>query len=265
MNAQNDTLEEVLLATPWVQQLTPPAKERVLSESYDQTYEPRDLVGRRGDISRSWLGVVDGLIKVSTVVANGRGMMFTAVPRGSWVGEGTVIKREPRRYDLIAIRPTRVIHLPRATFMWLLETSPEFSRVVIDHLNERSGQFLAMLEVSRVAEPIGRVAGAICNLFNPILYSKASQLLNMSQEELGELAGLSRSTTNIALAKLKKLNLVIPEYGGLFVVDLDRLKAFYESVSVSAESVHHLNVDPSAHELGVTVSLKPSIQDVVKV
>jgi len=45
--------------------------------------------------------------------------MFTAVPSGSWVGEGSVIKREYRRYDLIAMRETRVIHVPRPTFMWL--------------------------------------------------------------------------------------------------------------------------------------------------
>lgn len=56
--------------------------------------------------------------------------MFTAVPSGSWVGEGSVIKREPRRYELVAIRTTRVIHVHRPTFMWLLETSIGFSRYI---------------------------------------------------------------------------------------------------------------------------------------
>jgi CRP/FNR family transcriptional regulator, cyclic AMP receptor protein len=110
--------------------------------------------------------------------------------------------------------------------MWLLDTSHEFSRYIIDHLNERTGQFIAMLEVSRITDPAGRVAGAICNLFNPVLYAKAGPLLNISQEELGDLAGLSRSTVNQAITKLKHLNLVNTEYGGVLVLDLERLRGF---------------------------------------
>src|SRR4030095_11794389 len=141
--------------------------------------------------------------------------MSTAIPKGSWVGEGSVSKREPRRYDITALRTTRVIHVPRPTFMWLLETSVEFSRYIIDHLNERTGQFIAMLEVGRITDPAGRVAGALANLFNPVLYPKARPLVNISQEGLGELAGFSRATTNAAIAKLRKLNLVRTEYGGI--------------------------------------------------
>jgi CRP-like cAMP-binding protein len=113
--------------------------------------------------------------------------------------------------------------------MWLLETSVEFSRYIIDHLNERTGQFIAMLEVGRITDPAGRVAGALANLFNPVLYPRAGPLLNISQEELGELAGFSRATTNAAIAKLRKLNLVRTEYGGILVLDVERLRAFVHS------------------------------------
>lgn len=173
-----------------------------------------------------WIGVVDGLLKVSAVTFSGRSVMFTAVPEGSWVGEGSVIKRELRRYDLTAMRATRVIMVPRATFLWLLETDHGFSRYIIDHLNERTGQFLSMLDVSRMTSPVARLAGAICNLFNPVLYPKASSLLTISQEELGELSGLSRSSVNQAIAKLKDFSLISTEYGRVLVLDVDRLREF---------------------------------------
>jgi CRP/FNR family cyclic AMP-dependent transcriptional regulator len=223
-------LEALLSSAPWVQLLTGVARDRVIADCYDTLYKPGEFVARKGDLSTTWIGVADGLLKVSTVTGSGRSVMFTAVPSGSWVGEGSVIKREPRRYELLALRTTRVIHVPRATFMWLLETSIEFSRYVIDYLNERAGQFLAMHEVSRIADPAGRVAGAIVNLFNPVLYPKAGPLLNLSQEELGELVGLSRPTTNAALMKLKALRLVHPQYKGLLVLDVDRLRTFAYSV-----------------------------------
>jgi CRP-like cAMP-binding protein len=220
------TLEQLLLSTDWVLRLPVATRDRVIADCYERVYAPRDMVARRGEPATSWIGVAHGLVKVSTTIANGQSMMFTAVPIGSWVGEGSVIKTEPRRYDLMAFRDTRAIHVPRATFMWLLDSNVEFGRYIIDHLNERTGQFLTMLEVSRVTDPAARVAGAICNLFNPVIAPNAGPLLNISQEEVGELAGLSRSTTNIALAKLKKLDMVRPEYRGLLVLDLARLRQF---------------------------------------
>ena len=225
-NSAQPDLETLFSVTDWVQRLPAAAKHRVIADSYDRTYGPREMVGRRGELVTSWIGVVEGLLKVSTATPSGRTVMFTAIPGGSWVGEGSVIKRELRRYDLIALRTTRVIHVPQATFMWLLATSNDFSRYVIDYLNERAGQFIGMLEVARITDPAGRVAGAICNLFHPVLYANAGPLLNISQEEIGELAGLSRSTTNIALKRLHQLELVDTQYGGLLVLNLDRLKTF---------------------------------------
>lgn len=228
-------VESLLLSCEWAQLLTPVAMERVIADCHDRLYGAREMVAHRGEPAASWIGVAHGLLKVSTVTATGRSMMFTAVPSGSWVGEGSVIKREPRRYDLLAIRETRVIHVPRTTFLWLLGTSVEFSRYIIDHLNERTGQFIAMLEVSRITDPAGRVAGAICNLFNPVLYPRASQLLNISQEEMAELAGLSRPTTSMAIAKLRKLHLVHAKYGSLLVLDLQRLQEFVRAVGSESD------------------------------
>lgn len=182
-----------------------------------------------GELATTWIGVSEGLLKVSAVTGSGQTIMFTAVPEGSWVGEGSVIKREQRRYSLTAMRETRVIHVPRSTFMWLLEESNEFSRFIIDHLNERTGQFIGMLEVARMHHPAARIAGALVNLFNPVLNPRAKPMLKISQEELGELVGFSRSTTNQAVNALKRLQLISTQYGGVLVLDIDKLSEFFSA------------------------------------
>ncbi len=48
----------------------------------------------------------------------------------------------------------------------------------------------------------------------------------MSQEELGELSGLSRSSVNQAMARLKDLSFVSTNYGRVLVLDVDRLREF---------------------------------------
>ncbi len=50
--------------------------------------------------------------------------------------------------------------------------------------------------------------------------------LLVSQQELGELAGLSRQRTNAAIKDLEEANLVRASYGSLLVKDLQALRSF---------------------------------------
>jgi CRP-like cAMP-binding protein len=63
--------------------------------------------------------------------AMGVPITFTGVPPGGWFGEGTVIKREPYRYNIQALRRSRVAGLSVATFHWLLERSIPFNGFVM--------------------------------------------------------------------------------------------------------------------------------------
>jgi biotin operon repressor len=50
--------------------------------------------------------------------------------------------------------------------------------------------------------------------------------LFVSQEELGELAGLSRQRTNAAIKALEQADLVRANYGHLLIKDLQALRSF---------------------------------------
>ena len=63
-------------------------------------------------------------------------------------------------------------------------------------------------------------------LFNPVLYPGMGSALFVSQEELGELAGLSRQRTNAAIKALQRAGLVRANYGNLQIVDLQALGSF---------------------------------------
>lgn len=149
--------------------------------------------------------------------------MFTGVPPGGWIGEGTVLKGHSWRYDIVAMRPTRVLHVPRVDFLALLAESLPFSHYMMAHLNERLGQYIAMVELHRVTDPATRLARSIGVLFNPVLYPRMGPLLPVSQEELGELAGLTRQRTNAAIRTLEAAGLVRAEYRSLRILDLKGL------------------------------------------
>jgi CRP-like cAMP-binding protein len=108
----------------------------------------------------------------------------------------------------------------------LLDTNLAFNRFLIVQLNERLGQFISLVEGERLLEPDARVARSLANLFNPVLYPGLGHKLEISQEEIGLLAGVSRQRVIQALRVLEKAGLLRVEYGGVMVVDLAGLQGF---------------------------------------
>jgi len=217
-------VNQFLREAAWMACLPENVRERVCSEAYETTHGRNDVVAHRGEKVASWIGLREGLLKVSSSHRSGKVVMFAGIPRNAWFGEGSVLKREPRRYDVIAMAPSSVVHVPRATFVWLLETSFEFNNFIIQHLNERLSQYMATTETDRITDPVVRLARAISTLFNPVLYPATGPLLKISQEELGELAGLSRQRVNAALGKLQRAALLRIDYGGVVVLNLAGIK-----------------------------------------
>ena len=54
-------------------------------------------VCRKGEPVEHWLGLVDGLVKMSSLTSDGRTTTFTGVTSGGWFGEGSLLKDEVRK------------------------------------------------------------------------------------------------------------------------------------------------------------------------
>ncbi len=205
------------------------------------TARPGERIVRFGRAPTFWFGVVDGLLKMSNDTASGGTITYTGLPPGAWFGEGTLLKREPYRYNIEPLRQSTVAGLPIEDFHALLDRSIPFNRYVMSLLNERLGQFIAAREIDRQTEPESRVAASLAQLFHPVLYPGVGSLLRITQQELGYLAGLSRQRVNEALAVLQCRSLIRVEYGGVRVLDLPGLRAFRggpAQASASPDSGH---------------------------
>ena len=212
-------------AIPWLRTLEGRDYQRAAGELQVAEASPGEFVCRMGRPVTYWFGVVDGLLKMSTDNAQGQTMTYTGVPPGGWFGEGTALKREVYRYNIQALRESRVAGLPVDTFHWLLDHSIAFNRFVMNQLNERLGQFIAAREIDRLNNPDIRVARSLAALFNPVLYPGVGEVLRITQQELAYLVGLSRQRVNEALQHLAAQGAIRIEYGGLRVLDLPALRS----------------------------------------
>ena len=219
------SLKDAVRAANWAQLLDPVQMARVEADVFETFVPKGGFVCRKGEPVDNWIGVISGMVKMNNFSASGKAMTFIGVPPGSWFGEGSLLKREMRKYDTMALRDTRVARLPGATFHWLLETSLPFTRFLLMQLNERLGQFIAAREIDRLSNPNIRVARSLAALFNPVLYPGLGAVLRITQQELAYLVGLSRQRVNEALTTLAAQGAIQVEYGGLRVLNLQALRS----------------------------------------
>ncbi len=165
--------------------------------------------------------VLSGLIKIQTVPVKGRSSSFVGVACGEWFGEGSALKDEPRRYEVMALRDTELLCLPLAEFEHLRATSIEFNQFLVTQLNLRVSQAMALIEAARLRTPEQRVALSLSSQF----WSRTRKL-SLSQDELASLVGVSRQTANRALQALAQRGLVTLEFGRVDIPDDNALMRF---------------------------------------
>jgi CRP/FNR family cyclic AMP-dependent transcriptional regulator len=103
-----------------------------------------------------------------------------------------------------------------------------FDRYLVRQINERLGQFIALFEYGRTLDATGRIARNIAWLFNPMLFPGAGNHLEITQEELGLLTGVSRQATNQSLRTLEQKKFLRVERNGIVVLGIEGLANYGE-------------------------------------
>ena len=208
----------------WSRELSDREIEVARAGIVEKSFRANEYVFMRGDAFEYWTGIVTGLARMGTVSSGGKAVTLAGMTAGAWFGEGSMLKSELRRYDVVALRDTKLALMDRSTFFWLFENSVAFNRFLVRQLNERVGQFIGALEHDRMLDATSRVARSIASLFNPILYPDMTRHLEITQEEIGALSGISRQNANQCLKRLEMEGLLRLEYGGVTIIELERLR-----------------------------------------
>jgi len=220
------SIEDAIAQSRWARGLAPEELARACQGMSEKSIPAGGFICRTGETPTCWVGVIDGLVKMSSDWVTGKTASYAGIPAGGWFGEGSLLKPEPRRYDVIALRATRVACMKRETFRWLLDHSISFNHAILEQINERLGHFIGLLESQRLHDTDTRVARSLAVMFNPVLYPGQNEMLAISQEEIGHLAGVSRQRVNRSLKLLEDAGFLRVEYSAIAILDLDGLRRF---------------------------------------
>lgn len=218
----------LLKSSAWFPVLDDAAQQKVLDDLREVDVPQGGALCRRGDTPVHWYGAIDGLLKWTVTSGNGRSVTLGGLSAGSWFGEGTLLRGVPRTADIIALRPSRVALLPVDTFNWLHATQRSFDHFLLRQINERMHWFLGTFTAHHLLDTDSQVARALAGLFHPFLYPGMDRHLQISQEEIANLTGVSRQRCNAALKRLQESGILQIEYGGITVLDLPGLRRYVE-------------------------------------
>lgn len=216
--------ERFLRAQPWFLGLDRMARQQVLGTAVLIHAQRRQLVLEDNVPTQGWYAVIDGLVKLSARGPRGRRSDYAGVAAGEWFGEGTVLKHAVRRYQAIALRDTVLLCIPSATFHALAQQDLGFNQFLVERLNLRLAQAMAMVEAGRTRSPDQRVALALSRLF----WNRLRQL-DLTQDEVASLAGMSRQTANRALCELQERGIISQTFNRIKVLDDEALSRLLSS------------------------------------
>jgi CRP/FNR family transcriptional regulator, cyclic AMP receptor protein len=220
------TVETMLRESLWAKALSGEELDRVMRVTFERRVGVGGYAARQGEAAEYWIGVIDGLAKMSVSQPDGRVSTFTGVTAGGWFGEGSLLQAGRWRYDAVAVRETRLACVPRHAFEQLVSSNFAFNRFLLAQLNARLSLFIGLVEFDRLLGPDARVARCLASLFDPALYPRANLFLQLNQEEIGLLAAVSRQRANEALHELARRGLLRVEFGGVTVLDLAGLRSY---------------------------------------
>jgi CRP/FNR family cyclic AMP-dependent transcriptional regulator len=225
------SVQELLEASGWFPFLAADNQRAVRDALREIPVAAGQAASHQGEVPHGWCGVLEGLIKLSSVNAEGRAVTFTGLAPGGWFGEATLLRDAPFSVDAIALRPSRIVMLPADVFFQLLQADFAFSRFIMTLLSERLHWFMGHCYANRANDSRVRVARAVVGLFQPAACVSKVTELRISQEELSNIAGVSRQSCNSALKELCEAKLLAIDYGVTRLLDPRGLRSLVDSAS----------------------------------
>jgi CRP-like cAMP-binding protein len=175
-------------------------------------------------------GVVNGVMAASTVLEDGRQMIFGLLEPGDWLGESSCIDGGPRTYDIQALRDCELLHVPARTCETLMER-PQFARAIAVLQSGRARAMFSFFEDAVLRTVRARVARRLLRLVHgdtPAL-PRVRRVIPITQETLAMMLGVTRQTMALELKAIAAAGAVSLSYGRIVIESEEALRQIGEA------------------------------------
>jgi CRP-like cAMP-binding protein len=199
---------------------------RLVSAGGARHHEPDAVLLRQGDPATHVLMLVIGRVKVLRVSTGGDVLVLAVRGPGEILGDISVLDGEDRSATVIAVDPCETRYLPADRFLLLVRSLGLESELLRHAMGRiREGEAWRAEIAGLPAGP--RLVRTLLRLAAP---GPAAPIdVGLDQTELGQAAGLARSTIAVELARLRAQGIVATSRRRITITDIARLRTLAES------------------------------------
>jgi CRP/FNR family transcriptional regulator, cyclic AMP receptor protein len=220
--------KRALLANhPLFGQLAPDELERLVAYMRLVRQPPRTVLFRKGDPGTHMVVVVRGRVKVCTHSEDGKELVLNLINPGEVVGEIALLDGADRTADAVTLVDSDLLILERRDFIPFLKRHPDACMRLLAVLCERVRKTSELLEEALFLEGSSRLAKRLVHLaevFGKPVPGGIKIDIALSQQQLGNMVGMSRESMNKQLKQWRQDDLIRIEDGRYVLTNLDALR-----------------------------------------
>ncbi|WLI06961.1 Crp/Fnr family transcriptional regulator [Pseudomonas sp. FP597] len=209
----------------WFSHLPVELQHRLLAAARLRALTAGQYLFKRGDPPCGLYAVLEGAVRISAVNAQGKEAVLSLVETPYWFGEICLFDNLPRTHDAQASGPCTLLQVSHAAMLDILETHPAYWRDVALLMSHKLRLSLINIEQMSLMPASARLAHRLLMIaqgYGEI--DQARRTLQLPQEDLAAMLGLSRQTANSLLKALEQQGIIGLSYGAIEILDLKRLR-----------------------------------------
>ncbi len=197
-------------------------------------YPSKSVIVQEGDNSNSLFVIVAGQVKISYYAMDGREVILSLMPMGSFFGELSLLDRQPRSATVTTLQKSTLAQIRRSDFEQLLLQQPQMSLKLLLELTSRLRKTNLLLErISTLDVPhrLYHFLNDLCACMGRNPGEHHVQLKLPTHQLMADQLSTSRETVSRAISNLKKDKVITPlTHCSDVKIDIDALEELLFSV-----------------------------------
>ena len=175
--------------------------------------EARETIYLAGEEPDGLFGLAEGILEMTFPLISEEPVVVHRAEPGFWIGDTAILADQKRLVTVSAATRARVFVIPASSIRRIVTEEPRHWRSFYDQCVTNQTTTLMLLAESMSLSPRARIARILLRLALP------DGSVPGSQEDLGRLLGMTRSSVRRALSSLIEIGAVASGYGAVSIRD----------------------------------------------
>ena len=221
------TYVDFLKKVPLFSDLDDEELHKLASIVREQNYKRRTTIVRVDDPGGALYILKSGLVKITIEDQHGDEMILRILYPTDFFGEMSLLDGMPRSATVTAQEPSEVLTISREHFLNIIEQSPKILLKMTAVLSQRLRNTNELIHSLAFFDVYGKVARLLLNLAaerGRVTEQGTVIDMRLTQQELAELAGMTRETMARTLRELQQAGCIRVDSGIISILELDILR-----------------------------------------